>query len=445
MAIYYYPKLDVKGSHSKFIDFVGVYNNERSLSEQIRPIHEKVFVKILKVASCELYNNNKKHKDFPEARKIDNTIGFPVETNNVKLSYVEKSIAISTKSVYRHIIRLKKAGIISKKAFHGSKKNYELVLNPAFLSFIELSCEKGPSSVAPGTKKIFPSGTNCPPKDQNTYTTNNNLKIPVSKTNRSCGDKNLNFLEKQVNQESKTEHEDSANIEEATDVRSMLKAIRQKEKKVPRAAAPQNQLHMYQSGTAKYFFFHAVEKLFGDRKDINIGQLEKAYRYVVENYFRSCPDYKSVDQVLKNHLWRIEKAVATIGRNNYDLKYIFPYSYFDLERKGKSPHTKRYYFSFVNTSFWPKRYEKLKAKDRKKKKKLSETQILDKILKHYFQFPNVSMYIKCEKFLREKYPQLLDHFASHIADPFRQKSILDAVLENKPTRQLYPKSNIPQV
>jgi hypothetical protein len=53
-----------------------------------------------------------------------------LQTNNVQLS---KLVKCSTRTIQRHLIKLKKAGFILKKIFHGSNSNYELFINPKIL------------------------------------------------------------------------------------------------------------------------------------------------------------------------------------------------------------------------------------------------------------------------------------------------------------------------
>ena len=60
-----------------------------------------------------------KQKDLPS-----------LQTNNVQLS---KLVKCSTRTIQRHLIKLKKAGFISSKVFHGSNSNFELLINPKIM------------------------------------------------------------------------------------------------------------------------------------------------------------------------------------------------------------------------------------------------------------------------------------------------------------------------
>lgn len=53
-----------------------------------------------------------------------------LQTNNVQLA---KLVKCSSRTIQRHIIKLKQAGIITKKVFHGSNSNYEVLINPKIL------------------------------------------------------------------------------------------------------------------------------------------------------------------------------------------------------------------------------------------------------------------------------------------------------------------------
>ncbi len=53
-----------------------------------------------------------------------------LQTNNVQLA---KLVKCSSRTIQRHIIKLKQAGIITEKIFHGSNSNFEVLINPAIL------------------------------------------------------------------------------------------------------------------------------------------------------------------------------------------------------------------------------------------------------------------------------------------------------------------------
>jgi hypothetical protein len=53
-----------------------------------------------------------------------------LQTNNMQLA---KLVKCSSRSIQRHIIKLRKAKIIIEKIFHGSNSNYEVLINPTIL------------------------------------------------------------------------------------------------------------------------------------------------------------------------------------------------------------------------------------------------------------------------------------------------------------------------
>jgi hypothetical protein len=53
-----------------------------------------------------------------------------LQTNNMQLA---KLVKCSSRSIQRHIIKLRKAKIIIEKIFHGSNSNYEVLINPIIL------------------------------------------------------------------------------------------------------------------------------------------------------------------------------------------------------------------------------------------------------------------------------------------------------------------------
>lgn len=117
-----------------------------------------------------------------------------LQTNNHQLA---KLVKCSSRTIQRHVVRLREAGIITNKTFHGSNANYELLINPEILLIREkLSVENTKQQLkrnleAPLQNQLNAtlsnsSTTNCP----HTYSSNNsyiknNIIIPVDKLKRS--------------------------------------------------------------------------------------------------------------------------------------------------------------------------------------------------------------------------------------------------------------------
>jgi hypothetical protein len=127
--------------------------------------------------------------------KIDQKNLPTLQTNNVQLS---KLVKCSTRTIQRHLIKLKKAGFILKKVFHGSNSNFELLINPTIL-FIKQSIDvdKMKNALAQAFSRSKQQDdparvpavlkTNCP----HTYSRNNrninNILITVSNRFKTSG------------------------------------------------------------------------------------------------------------------------------------------------------------------------------------------------------------------------------------------------------------------
>ena len=113
-----------------------------------------------------------------------------LQTNNVQLA---KLVKCSTRTIQRHIIKLRQSGIITGKIFHGSNSNYEVLINPNILLVKQkLSVDKANQDLqqalilarqneAKSSLLTFQK-TNCP----HTYSSNtrniNNIIIGFNKT-----------------------------------------------------------------------------------------------------------------------------------------------------------------------------------------------------------------------------------------------------------------------
>lgn len=117
-----------------------------------------------------------------------------LQTNNQQLA---KLVKCSSRTIQRHVARLRSAGIITNKTFHGSNANYELLINPEILLIREkLSVDNtkqqlkqqlaNPHKNLIDTINTNYSTTNCPHTYScNTSNIKNNIIIPVDKLKTS--------------------------------------------------------------------------------------------------------------------------------------------------------------------------------------------------------------------------------------------------------------------
>jgi hypothetical protein len=114
----------------------------------------------------------------------------PLKTNNVQLS---KRAKASTRTIQRHLKRLIKANIITKKIWHGSNSGYELFINPDILLIGGVKAvhkpEKKvePEKSVPTDNQFFkkPKTTTCPHTDTSNNGYINNILIGVDKLQKT--------------------------------------------------------------------------------------------------------------------------------------------------------------------------------------------------------------------------------------------------------------------
>lgn len=118
-----------------------------------------------------------------------------LQTNNKQLARLVKC---SARTIQRHIVKLKLAGFITRKIFHGSNANYELLINPKLLLTKQsVDVHKGKTELKEAWRKVgqlsaseavlSSEKTKCP----HTYCSNigntiNNVVIGVNNPDKSA-------------------------------------------------------------------------------------------------------------------------------------------------------------------------------------------------------------------------------------------------------------------
>ena len=104
--------------------YVDHYNHQtESLSQKVRQAMILTTREIIKIYSLSLLKAN-------SIAPVDLQNLPPLRTNNVQLA---KKANASTRTIQRHIARLREANIITAKKWRGSKADYELFINPDIL------------------------------------------------------------------------------------------------------------------------------------------------------------------------------------------------------------------------------------------------------------------------------------------------------------------------
>lgn len=421
MAILQFPVLDFKSSLDAFHQFAGEYNKDKPLREQLRPQHSKLFTRILTLVSRQLYKRNELFKDTPDFRRIDDNNDLQLSTNRKALSWVENTIQINGNTVYRQILRLMDAGVISKKANHGSQMNFDLFITSDFLLIKDLI---NPDYI-PTSKYIKAEKTQNKTSLNTSFTPehltpekelSNNSNITVDKeTLPAVRDELVKEQERAEKKTFEKEHWGIAQIQTRNNIeidkksRHFIQQWKEKEQQV--APADDSNLRKYQKGAARWFFWYTVNQLFEGRS-INTAHLENTLAYVEQYYFTQCHSLKAIEQTRKVYQWRIDKAKSTIARHNINMQWIFPGQYLDVNRKGTNPQTGKPYMSFANTATWPRKFEHLHRKKIFELHKNRDYDQLNKQLRLYLNNPNLNQFRRCEAYVKKNIPHLMEHFLS---------------------------------
>ena len=422
MTIVKYPVLDFQKSLDTFQDFVGEYNKGKPSRKRLKEAHIKMFVKVLYVVSATVYENNPLFKDTPELRKIDTSLPYKLYTNNKVLSRTEKKYKVDGDTVNNRTKRIIESGAIVKKINHGSRKDYELHINPSFLVFYDYEDKKAHatnSTIKQGVQAGLTEKT--VPKNNILKEPSNNLIIAGNEINSFWGRDNLVKVEKKEDRKRHQREARRGGTSGATNNEPPHRLCHPSPitEKGFAPAVPigpgDTPLRGHQKWNAHLFYYRMLNEIFAYR-DINIGQLENTYRYVIDNYFTECTDLKSIDRLMKLYEWRIGKAKRTIERKKYRMDCIFPLYYLDKTRKGKNPNTGRNYMSFANTASWRDQFKVFKKKDKEKQKGGSDSALFDKVLVAYYEAPGLAKYNKAIAFLKERLPNMIDDFLGIIAN-----------------------------
>ncbi|MDH5383019.1 MAG: winged helix-turn-helix domain-containing protein [Cyclobacteriaceae bacterium] len=157
--------------------YIKIYNDSRdTLSEQVRQGASATAKDIIRIYGLSLVKAN-------GIAEVDPDNLPPIRTNNVQLA---KMANASPRTIQRHILRLKEAGIITDKIWHGSNSSYELFINPKILlarcrktlNEVKISLDNALKQSLENDVVNEKHTTTCPHTDScnNSYINNNLLK-----------------------------------------------------------------------------------------------------------------------------------------------------------------------------------------------------------------------------------------------------------------------------
>lgn len=338
-----------------------------------------------------------------------------LKTNNCQLA---KLVKCSTRTIQRHIQKLKAAGIITQKVYHGSNSGYELWINKDILL---IKGEKGTNKhqnneilllqAYPQINENQPFLPGSTTKSRHTYTgnINNNLIIGVENAN-SVENKNIS----QIKQSNTGNVFLTGNTGEKVGVvlEKENKSVKDTGEKVSRAGqekagavdpARGSFLNLY----VNLFWMMARNVLYSDT------MLTERQQEVAKNLIRKLYEPASTGSLSRTHQHYCERIslVAKYVRRDPQKRFVpLPYIFFNTNNPN----------GFVGTKKWHQQH-------RQRKIEIQKELVLDAAIKKYFsnyyknssgQKPPLKMFRECESRLGKLGdPLLLQRFHAAVLNP----------------------------
>jgi len=391
-----YPYVDFSSCKERFDKFTKNFNVDKKLQKQLRLVHYELFYALIRLYIKTIQEHNDTFSQCPDMRAINPLKPPALFTNNVMLS---NQMHNSEDSVYRHLLRLKTAGVISKK-YHGANHNYELAINPEFLGFLDIS-QSAEKQVA-----YAPPNATCG-LSQNIQETFNNITIPVQKginvnvddsIETTTGNQEGINASVDVTIETSFTGNTRKNQENTADAQVFSKEYQKKLKESG------EMLRGLKASFSAWLYSLAISCLWLDR-EIHEGEKIKALQYLESNYFEHCNTYADFDRTMKEFNWRIEAAGRNIKKKDFGENwFVFPVHYFDLSNSKGFRGTKQWYLlSKENTR---RRAERNRRK--------TDLEKLSEQIKLYLKTPDVPTFIKCENYVKDNIPNMLKQYKDSI-------------------------------
>jgi len=367
-----------------------------------------------------------------------------LRTNNVQLA---KAGHGSGRTIQRHLLKLKKAGIITKKVWHGSNASYEVWINPDILKIKESKPAKTPEELKEELNKIAEralekelsseKNTKCPHTE--TGNNKNNIVIEGVKVDKSddCESGGEGMCDETIRHEPKLMDDaagnDTGNATGNTErgnpfggkYRGTGKKMRSRlEKKGAGGRASEADQTIVENENQlerkREIDFHvdllwsmAKNTLYSERYLTN-GQVEKAKAHLYEWYDAVSTERLSwIHQVYTERIALAHKYVKKDPRNRF---ITLPATYFDLENmKG-----------FRGTKVW---WEKQTAHEREVKHKLvlhaQVRRFLNNLKKNSAdRIPPLKLFRDCEARIGKLGDSsLLEAFHAQVLKPLNQTEV----------------------
>lgn len=408
-------------------NFEDQYNKDKKNRERLKKPHKDLFYKIIQIASENLRFRNKILQGS-ELMAIRNDMPLRVSTNRLELKKRAFRNSSTTRTISNYINRLMEAKVISEKKFHGTKSDFELLINPDFLLIYDFYDENYKPLSKYSTEKIETVKRivrEAKLKNFQVLFSDNLLKasnkLIITKGATLTFRKN-DWTSKNIS-ENISENTPQASTEKKssktpTSYKNELKTEKEKNSaKKEKEAKELPQTDPYKAmivAWANIFYLYMQNKLFKNHT-INPVQKEKTIAYIAEHYFFESKRWyneKEIEKLLHHYQERIDLAEAYVERANYDTRWIFPLYYLDVNSSNG--------FRFKNTKEWHERRKKTYAKREVQKiandKKASDIEKLNRMIKLFAKNRNEIQLNYCNNYVKNVLPKYQNAFHKGIRE-----------------------------
>ena len=379
-----------------FDNFAQIYNSGKDLNLQLRSHHHELFYKIVRFYNSQLSKDKVLFKGgtFIDFRSDTTPV---LRTNNLMLS---KELKRNKATIYRQLLRLIESGVIIKKIHHGTKNNFELLINPEILLIFDLEAPKYVpfSKFTTSLKQTDNQRKELILNNQSIANCNHNQNRLETLNNKIIKLKGIPNTRDVLN-------ETTEKVAGSTEASKQI--INTEKGYSARLLTTNEQFSSLKSKYSKLLLHVALESIWKDSTIFDL-EKEKALQYISSNYFENCQTANSLLKQFSEFKWRIEAAGRYLKRKEDFEMHIFPVRYFDLNNPKGFRGTKKWYLNYLFRL----------DKRVKQHKVLSEDEKLAKILRIYSNTPNYATYKTCLAYIQDNIPLKINQFNQAIAPIF---------------------------
>lgn len=402
------PFVDFEKTRKNFGKYIDLYNSGKPLCQQLRSSHIELFYDLIRVYRRNIGQHTQKFKHTnPELVTVETTNLPHLFTNNKELAIRRHS---DPSTIYRQLNRLFEAKVILDKIKHGSRKNYELMFNPALVAIVDMETGNG---LSPDAELAFFSNRNaiCNPNTVSKLETSNNIIIAKKKEFHS-----KSSLETTGNNNSKKElHGNSL----SKDTKLETKKIGNTPEK-ERTAPPSQQKKKSSGGSLSEYSKEITrldKKIKKTRQQFSAwlvslmidallqdhtvfpGEIDRTVEYVSENYFNHLHSFRDLDRQMDIYREQILLAKKYKAKHP-DYQSPFPYRYFDVTNHVNG---------FIATRAWAKKHIE-HQKIKKYRRHLAEQNKLSRAVRKFNDSPTQENYEKQRAYVKTNISHLLPAF-----------------------------------